>query len=106
VRLGDMDARRGTREQTRVHYLRIAVIVALGCAGLLNGLWMIKRQSSPVEARGHLFAGLACIWLAGAVFAQGQHKDVIAVLMLLASIVSGGLWFYHIFRQSLHNTTM
>jgi hypothetical protein len=67
---------------------------------------MVMRRRSPEEARGFLFAGSACIWLAGALWAFGVRSYFTATIALLISAVSAGFWFYHIFRQSLHNTTM
>lgn len=89
-----------------VHVLRNITVLALGFAGAVNIAWMLKRRESPAEARGFRFAASTCIWLAVALWAYGAHSYFMAALALVVSIFSAGFWFYHIFRQSLHNTTM
>jgi hypothetical protein len=88
------------------HVLINLTAAALGSVGLLNLVWMWMRRGSPVEARGFLLAGSACMSLAVALLGYGLRAYYPSGAALLLSVVSGVVWIHHIFRQSLHNTTM
>lgn len=89
-----------------VSLIRILFILLLAGTGLMNFVWMAQRRGSPAEFRGCLLAGCATLLFAGALaaFSYGQH--IAALGTGVGGAVCGLAWFYHIYMQSLHNTTM
>ena len=85
---------------------RTVLLVVLSAAGVLNLIWMLRRLRSPAEMRGFLLAAGAFLLVAVAVWAQGARHTAAAVGSGALAAVCAIAWFYHIYIQSLHNTTM
>ena len=89
-----------------VSMIRIALIVLLSGTGLMNIVWMVQRRRSPAEFQGCLLAGGATLLFAGAVLALSYRQIAAAICAGVGGLLCGLAWFYHIYMQSLHNTTM
>ena len=86
-----------------VSYLFIG---ALCIAGLLNLFRMVSRAQSPAELRGCLLAGATLLLFAMALWARGAHQSVVALVAAALGAACALAWFRHIYKQSLHNTSM
>jgi len=85
---------------------RAILMVFLSSACLFNIALAVRRRNSPAERRGCLLAAASCLLLAAAIWAQVSRQNVAALTACGLSIACALAWFYHIYLQSLHNTTM
>ena len=85
---------------------RVLLIAVLCLSGLLNLFWTVSRRRSAAEMRGCLFACAAFLLLAGALWAQAGRQNGLALAAGALAAFSALGWFYHIYKQSLHNTAM
>jgi hypothetical protein len=86
--------------------IRAALIVLSGMAGFLNLFLTVRRRQSPTEFRGCLIAAAAFLLFAAALWAQAARHNVVALSAAGLAAACALLWLYHIYLQSLHNTTM
>lgn len=84
-------------------WIRVGLAALFGIGAAWNVCLSIIRRSGPTERTGCLLAG-GCLFTAA--MALGLSP---AAIRWPAGLVSAGLgiaWLRHIYRQSLHNTTM
>ena len=91
--------------------IRFGLIGILICSGGMNLFWMVQRRASAAESWG-------CLWLAAALLSAAlavsafelrqitREWSVLAGLAGASGLTCTIAWFVHIYRQSLHNTTM
>jgi hypothetical protein len=86
--------------------LRDLLEVALCVAGGLNLLLFARSRRAPAERRGFLLAASACLLFTAGLSAQSAR--VYPLALACAGFGAGFAlgWFYHLYRQSLQNTTM
>ena len=89
-----------------VSIARIGCTILLIVWGVVNVFWMVRRRASPAEFQGPAWLASALFAASGALIAiERRHDRGCAALGIVALACAVG-WFIHIYRQSLHNTTM
>lgn len=77
------------------------------CAGALGSLWRLARcRNSPTEVRGCLLSTATLLLFVAALWAQTLGQSGLALAACALAIACAVGWLLHIYRQSLHNTTM
>ena len=67
---------------------------------------LLRKRLAPAEAQTHFTAFLSGALLACALWPGGQRPLPVTLLLGALGVVCSGVWFYLVYRQSLHNTTM
>ena len=73
---------------------------------LVNLVLLIRKWNSPTDVPAHLLAALTGALMAIMLWQAAARHLITGLLCGVVGAACGVAWFYRIYHQSLHNTTM
>jgi hypothetical protein len=87
-------------------FARIALTLIPAGWSVINLFLLLRKRQAPAEAQAHLLAVCSGALLATALWLGGRRQFLMALLPGVLGTGCAIAWFFCIYRQSLHNTTM